>query len=61
MISIEDFEGLTVEATTVVKKIKGINIATEDGLLLIEPEITLDFKDIPSKYHELCLRILQNI
>jgi len=61
MISIEDFEGLTVEATTVVKKIKGINIATEDGLLLIEPEITLDFKDIPSKYHELCLCILQNI
>ena len=54
-------EGLTVETTSIVKKIKGINIATEEGMLLIEPEITLDFKDIPEKYHELCLRILQNI
>ena len=61
MISIEDFEGLTVETTSIVKKIKGINIATEEGLLLIEPEITLDFKNIPAKYHELCLRILQNL
>ena len=61
MIYIDNSDRLTVPTTTIVKVIKGINILTEDGNLLIEPEISLDFKNIPSKYHQLILQIINKI
>jgi hypothetical protein len=60
MISISGID-LTVKTNSLVKVVKGINLYTEDGVLLIEPEISLDFKNIPNKYHELVINILKNI